>query len=106
MLQDHVPLAVDILADILTESAFDEEELEREKNVILQEIGAANDTPDDIVFDKFSEVAYPRPDDRPRRSSARRSRCMTFEPNQIRRYLSRNYSTERMYVVAAGAIEA
>src|SRR5688500_9621232 len=58
VLRDDVPLAVDILADILIESAFDEEELEREKHVILQEIGAANDTPDDIVFDKFSEVAF------------------------------------------------
>src|ERR1700755_260897 len=58
VLKDHVPLAVDILADILTESAFDEEELQREKQVILQEINAANDTPDDVVFDKFSEVAY------------------------------------------------
>src|SRR5690349_25147796 len=43
VLKDDVPLAVDILADILTESSFDEDELEREKNVILQEIGAAND---------------------------------------------------------------
>ena len=57
VLKDHVPLAIDILADILTESSFDEEELEREKHVILQEIGAANDTPDDVVFDRFSEVA-------------------------------------------------
>ena len=47
VLKDHVPLAVDILADILTESAFDDDELQREKQVILQEINAANDTPDD-----------------------------------------------------------
>ncbi len=58
VLKDHVPLAIDILADNLTESSFDEEELQREKHVILQEIGAANDTPDDLVFDRFSEVAY------------------------------------------------
>ncbi|WP_407804113.1 insulinase family protein, partial [Staphylococcus aureus] len=57
VLKDHVPLAVDILADILTESLFDEDELEREKNVILQEIGAATDTPDDVIFDNFSGVA-------------------------------------------------
>ncbi|TIU55888.1 MAG: insulinase family protein, partial [Mesorhizobium sp.] len=51
VLSDDVPLAVDILADILQESEFDPEELEREQHVILQEIGAAHDTPDDIVFD-------------------------------------------------------
>ena len=57
VLKDDVPLAIDILADILTESAFDEGELEREKHVILQEIGAANDTPDDVVFDSFAQTA-------------------------------------------------
>lgn len=67
VLKDHVPLAVDILADILTESAFEEEELEREKQVILQEINAANDTPDDVVFDRFSSRSS-RPDSRPRHS--------------------------------------
>ncbi len=58
VLRDDTALALDILADILTESSFDEEELEREKHVILQEIGAANDTPDDVVFDRFAETAF------------------------------------------------
>lgn len=58
VLKDNVPLAVDILADILTDSVFAEDELEREKHVILQEIGAADDTPDDVVFDRFSEQAF------------------------------------------------
>ena len=58
VLRDNVPLAVDILHDILTNSVFDEAELTREKHVILQEIGAANDTPDDVVYDKFTEAAF------------------------------------------------
>ena len=58
LLKDHVPLAIDILADILTNSVLDDNELEREKHVILQEIGAAMDTPDDVVFDKFSSTAF------------------------------------------------
>jgi len=103
VLRDHMPLAVDILADILTESAFDEEELQREKHVILQEIGAANDTPDDIVFDKFSEVAF-KSQTIGRAILGTPESVMSFEPSQIRRYLSRNYLTERMYVVAAGAV--
>ena len=104
VLQDDMPLAVDILADILIESAFEEDELEREKSVILQEIGAANDTPDDIVFDKFSETAYFR-QTIGRAILGTPESVMGFEPNQIRRYLSRNYLTERMYVVAAGAVK-
>jgi predicted Zn-dependent peptidase len=103
VLRDDMPLAVDILADILIESAFEKEELEREKHVILQEIGAANDTPDDIVFDKFSEAAYFRQTiGRPILGTP--ESVMSFEPSQIRNYLSRNYLTERMYVVAAGAV--
>ncbi len=104
VLKDHVPLAVDILADILTESAFDEEELRREKNVILQEIGAANDTPDDVVFDRFSEVAY-RDQTIGRAILGTPERVMSFTPGQIRGYLSRNYTTDRMFVVAAGAVD-
>ena len=52
-------LAIDIIADILQNSAFEEGELARERTVILQEIGQANDTPDDIVFDYFQETAFP-----------------------------------------------
>jgi predicted Zn-dependent peptidase len=104
VLKDHVPLAVDILADILTESEFDEEELRREKHVILQEIGAANDTPDDVVFDRFSEVAY-RGQTIGRPILGTPDTVNSFTPNQIRGYLSRNYTTDRMFIVAAGAVD-
>src|SRR5690606_36347856 len=56
VLRDDLKLAVDILADILTDSKFDPAELEREQHVILQEIGAAHDTPVDAVFDRFTET--------------------------------------------------
>ena len=52
-------LALDVIGDLLTESAFDPEELEREKNVIVQEIGAVEDTPDDLVFDLLTATAWP-----------------------------------------------
>jgi predicted Zn-dependent peptidase len=59
VLKEDAPLALDILADILLHSTFDPTELERERTVILQEIGQANDTPDDIIFDCFQERAFP-----------------------------------------------
>ena len=104
VLKDDVPLAVDILADILTESVFDDEELIREKHVILQEIGAACDTPDDVVFDRFAETAF---------FDQTLGRCIlgtpetveSFTSDQIRAYLARNYTTDRMFVVAAGAVD-
>ncbi|MFB9950298.1 M16 family metallopeptidase [Rhizobium puerariae] len=104
VLKDHVPLAVDILADILTESEFDEEELRREKHVILQEIGAANDTPDDVIFDRFSEAAF-RGQTIGRPILGTPETVTGFTPSQIRGYLSRNYTTDRMFVVAAGAVD-
>ena len=104
VLKDHVPLAVDMLSDILIESAFEEAELEREKHVILQEIGAANDTPDDIVFDKFSEMAFKgQTIGRPILGTP--ETVKQFTPDQIRKYLARNYTTDRMFVVAAGAVK-
>lgn len=104
VLKDDVPLAVDLLADILTASAFDEDELAREKNVILQEIGAADDTPDDVVFDHFSETAFAG-------QTIGRAILGTpesvggFSRDDISAYLARNYTTDRMFVVAAGGIE-
>ena len=58
VLADDLPLAVELLADILQHSTFDESELARERTVILQEIGQVQDTPDDLVFDLFQETAY------------------------------------------------
>src|SRR6201981_1720927 len=59
VLKEDMALALDILADILLNSSFDPTEFERERTVILQEIGQANDTPDDIIFDHFQERAFP-----------------------------------------------
>ena len=104
VLKDNLPLAVDLLSDILTNSAFEEDELEREKHVILQEIGAANDTPDDIIFDHFSQSAWSdQTIGRPILGTP--DTVNSFTPDQIRAYLSRNYTTDRMFVVAAGAVE-
>src|ERR1700726_3639424 len=58
VLRADVPLALDVLSDILADPAFDPEELQREQNVIVQEIGAAEDTPDDLVWDRLQETAF------------------------------------------------
>ena len=59
VLAGDLPVAVDLIADILQDSVFDPDELGRERSVIVQEIGQVADTPDDIVFDHFQEAAYP-----------------------------------------------
>ncbi|MEQ8192866.1 MAG: pitrilysin family protein, partial [Rhodospirillales bacterium] len=59
ILKEDLPLAVDILSDILQNATMDSEELTRERAVIVQEIMQTNDTPDDIIFDFFQETAFP-----------------------------------------------
>ena len=54
VLDENLPLAIDLLTDIFLHSSFDAEEIERERSVILQEISQAEDTPDDYVHDLFS----------------------------------------------------
>jgi predicted Zn-dependent peptidase len=59
VLENDVPLALDVIADILLNPVFEQSEIEVERGVILQEIGQALDTPDDIIFDWLQEEAYP-----------------------------------------------
>ncbi len=59
VLKDDLPLAVDLIADIVQHATIDPEELQREQSVIVQEIHQAHDTPDDVVFDHFQETAFP-----------------------------------------------
>ncbi len=60
LLKDDMPLALDVLADMVQNSNMPEDEVERERGVILQEIGMCHDTPDDIIFDHYFETAYPK----------------------------------------------
>lgn len=58
MLAGDMALGIDVLADMIQNSVMPEEEVERERQVILQEIGMCHDTPDDLVFDNYYETAY------------------------------------------------
>lgn len=103
-LQADVPLAIDILADILTQPTFDKVELERERQVVLQELGQARDTPDDIVFDHLQAVAYP---DQPMGWPilGTEGTVSTFQPEQLRTYMDAHYRSSNMVFVASGAVD-
>jgi predicted Zn-dependent peptidase len=104
VLAEDVPLAIDILADILQHSAFDPEELERERAVILQEIGQAQDTPDDVIFDNFQEQAFPE-QGLGRPVLGRAEIIRTIERGAIAGYMARHYTPSRMVLSAAGAVD-
>jgi predicted Zn-dependent peptidase len=104
VLKPDVPLALDVLSDILSQPTFDAEELRREQNVIVQEIGATEDAPDDLVFDRLQETAFPKqPVGRSILGTPESVR--SFNPTRLRGYLSRNYRAPDMIVAAAGAVE-
>ncbi len=104
VLKEHSKLAVDLIADILVHPRFDANELEREKAVILQEIGQAQDTPDDIIFDHFQEVAYCRQAfGRPILGQPETVRAVSSDA--LRRYMRSRYDPGRLIFSAAGAIE-
>jgi predicted Zn-dependent peptidase len=104
VLKADVPLALDVLSDILSEPAFDPEELRREQNVIVQEIGATEDAPDDLVFDRLQETAFPgQPIGRSILGTPETVRG--FSAKSLRTYLARNYRAPNMLVAAAGAVD-
>jgi len=104
VLKAQVPLALDVLSDILANPTFDAQELAREQNVIVQEIGATEDAPDDLVFDFLQATAFP---DQPMGRSilGTPDSVCAFRDGNLRAYLTRNYRGPDMVIAAAGAVE-
>ena len=104
VMKADVPLALDVLSDILANPSFVPEELEREKSVIVQEIGAAQDTPDDVVFEHLNELCYP---DQPMGRSllGTANTLKGFDRDKLHGYLTTHYRGPDMVVAAAGAVD-
>ncbi|MBS4045281.1 MAG: insulinase family protein [Alphaproteobacteria bacterium] len=104
VMAEDTGLALDILSDILLHSVFDAEEMERERGVIIQEIGQSEDTPDDIIFDHLQETAFPS-------SSLGRSilgtveRVSGMQRKDLQGFLDRFYHGPSLVLVAAGAVD-
>ena len=104
VLKEDVALAVDIVADLLQHSLFDETELGRERSVVLQEIGQANDTPDDIIFDHFQGAAFPgQPMGRPVLGTPETVTAMSRAA--LTGYLGAHYAPSELVLTAAGAVD-
>ena len=101
VLDEHVPRAIDLLADIVQRPLFDPEELERERQVVLEEIRMVEDTPDELLYDLFSSRFYPRhPLGRPIQGTAKTIRALTRR--QLLNFFRRAYRPENLLIVAAG----
>lgn len=103
VLKDDVPLATDILSDIMRNAVFDPAELAREQRVIIQEIGAAHDDPQDQVFDLFQDSVFPDQSiGRPILGTV--DSVKSFDADQIRAYMDRHYVGKRMVLAASGNV--
>ena len=103
VLKADLGLGIDVLSDILTNPSFDPDEIAREKNVIVQEIGAVDDTPDDLVFEHLQATAFAG---QPvgRSILGTKATVRSFDAKRLRAYLARNYRAPGMVVAAAGAV--
>ncbi len=104
VLAEHLPLALDLVSDIVQYPVFDETELTRERAVVLQEIGQVADTPDDVIFDHFQETAFPsqalgRP------LLGRSETVAVLERTNLIDYRTRHYGPGDMVIAAAGRLE-
>ncbi len=99
-----VPLALDVIADIVLNPSLPEAEIEVERGVILQEIGQALDTPDDIVFDWLQEAAFPgQPLGRTILGPVERVRA--FTQADLARFVLEHYGPDQLVLSAAGAVD-
>jgi predicted Zn-dependent peptidase len=103
VLRADIGLGLDVLSDILAHPSFDPDEITREKNVIVQEIGAVEDTPDDLVFEHLQATAFAG---QPvgRSILGTKATVRSFDAKRLRAYLTRNYRAPGMVVAAAGAV--
>ncbi len=104
VLKDDWPMALDVLGDIICDPLFEPDELAREQDVVLQEIAAANDTPDDVVYDLGHAIAF-RDQAVGRAILGTQEKVASFTPQNLIDFRQCHYSGAKMVVAAAGRID-
>ncbi|MFQ6754818.1 pitrilysin family protein [Cereibacter sphaeroides] len=104
VLEADTGLALDVIADIVLNPVFDPKEIEIERHVILQEIGQALDTPDDIIFDWLQEASYPG-QAFGRTILGPEERVSTFGRADLTRFVGEHYGPDHMILAAAGGVD-
>ncbi|MFD1066273.1 M16 family metallopeptidase [Oceanobacillus locisalsi] len=103
VLDTHKAFALEVLADMFFESTFDEEEMEREKKVVYEEIKMCEDTPDDIVHDLLAEAAYGKhPLGYPILGTEKQ--LASFDQKQLQQYVEDHYTPENVVISVAGNV--
>jgi predicted Zn-dependent peptidase len=104
VLDEHLPLAIDILSDIVRNPAFSPDDIEREKKVVLEEIKMVEDTPDDLVHELFTQGFWENhPLGRPILGT--KETVESFNADLLRDYFKNVYTAKNLIVSAVGNLE-
>lgn len=101
VLDEHLPIAMDVLSDMFFHSEFDPAEMDKERNVILEEIAMYEDTPDDLVHDLISQAAY---GSHPLGYTilGKEENLHALTPDRLRAYMTERYSLTDTVIAIAG----
>ncbi len=103
-LDEHIGVAIDVLTDLVFNPTFPESEVEKEKEVVIEEIKSVEDTPDELILDEFDELFYRHHAlGLPIAGTEKSVRALTRE--SIEAYLRQTYTTDKMLLVAAGNVQ-
>ncbi len=100
-LKEYLPTSIEILADIIQNSIFDETETNKERDVILQEYYNSLDTPDDIIYDYYYENVY-KNQALGRMILGTENTIKSITPEMLKNYIKKNYTTNNIYIVISG----
>jgi predicted Zn-dependent peptidase len=102
-LSEYYPRTTELLSDILFNSVFPEKELEREKEVVMEEINSFKDSPGELIFDEFEELVF---DGHPiaRNILGTPETLKTFNKDKILSFISKNYNTDQIIISSVGNI--
>lgn len=103
LLADDLALGTSIIADLVRAPDFDGDELTREKQVVLSELGEARDTPDDIIFDHLQSAAFPGPLGLPVLGDE--ESIAAIDTDALRRWIGEQYRPDGLVLCAAGKVD-
>ena len=103
-LAEHLPRCLELFADVLFHSTFPEAEIEKEKDVVLEEINSYNDSPAELIYDQYEELAF---EGHPLAHNilGGKRQVRRFTPERLRRHLECNYTPERMVISVSGDVK-
>lgn len=101
---EYTERALELLADVVLNSTFPENEIEKERDVVLDEIQSYNDSPSELIYDEFEELLFPH-DPIGRNILGTEQSLETFDSERIKAFVNRNYTPDLMVVFAMGNIK-